>query len=85
MVTRTPSNFVLVVCAETSTAWFAFLCMYLSFEFQFALPRRCHSPLFSFHPFANIGCAVFKFHAMRFTTNKKAHHVAIDHAYIFQI
>jgi hypothetical protein len=35
MVRRTPSNFVLVVCAECSTALSVlFICMYLSFEFQ---------------------------------------------------
>src|SRR5712664_38783 len=37
MVRRTPSNLVLVVCAETSTALCVlFICVYLSFEFQFA-------------------------------------------------
>src|SRR6267143_2340377 len=36
MVRRTPSNLVLVVCTETSTALCVlFICTYLSFEFQF--------------------------------------------------
>src|ERR1700682_532086 len=36
MVRRTPSNLVLLVCAETSTALSVlFICTYLSFEFQF--------------------------------------------------
>jgi hypothetical protein len=38
---------------------------------------------FSFHPFANIWRAIFKPHAIRFTTHEKAHYLAIDHANLF--
>src|SRR5260370_36776221 len=46
MVRRSPSNLVLVVCAETSTALSVlFICMYLSFEFQFCFRIACdHEP-----------------------------------------
>jgi len=39
----------------------------------------------SFHPFTDIGRAVLKLYAMLFTTREKAHYVAINQAYIFQI
>jgi len=41
--------------------------------------------LFPFHPFTNIWSAIFKPHAIRFTTHKKAHYLAIDYANFFQI
>src|SRR6266404_1016000 len=43
------------------------------------------SIFFSLHPFTNIRSAVLKLHAIRFATHQEAHHVAIDHANIFQI
>src|SRR5260370_22846880 len=62
--------------------------MHLSFVFQSggtAGASGYHSILFSFHPFANVRRAVFKLHAIRFTTHKKAHYLAIDRANVFQI
>jgi hypothetical protein len=61
--------------------------MHLSFVFSPAerRARHYHSILFSFDPFANIRRAIFKLHAIRFTTHKKAHYLAIDHANVFQI
>jgi len=50
-----------------------------------SLPRRHHSILFSFHPFANIGSAIFKFRAIRFASHKEAHYFTIDHADVLQI
>ena len=47
--------------------------------------RHDHSIPFSFHPFANVWSAVFKFRAIRSTTHKEAHYFAIDHADVFQI
>jgi hypothetical protein len=43
------------------------------------------SILFSFHPFANIGSAILKLHAIGFATREKVHDVAIDQAHLFQI
>ena len=43
------------------------------------------SVFFFFHPFANIGSAILKLHALRFATYEKAHYIAMDYANAFQI
>jgi hypothetical protein len=43
------------------------------------------STFFSFHPFANIGWAIFKLDAVGFPTCEKAHNVAINDTNVFQI
>jgi len=43
------------------------------------------STFFSFHPFANIGSAVLKLHAIHFPTHEKGHYIAMDYANVFQI
>jgi hypothetical protein len=52
-------------------------------------PQQCHvavpSIFFSLHPFADIGSAILKLHAIRFATYEKAHYVAIDNGDVFQI
>ena len=50
--------------------------------------RQCHlslSILFSLNPFANIWSAVLKPHTIRFTTDEKAEHLAINQANVLQI
>jgi len=47
---------------------------------------RCRSSIFfSLHPFADIGSAILKLHAIRFATYEKEHYVTIDHGNVFQI
>jgi hypothetical protein len=52
-------------------------------------PQQCDlavpSIFFSLHPFADIGSAILKLHAIRFATYKKPHYVAIDYGNVFQI
>ena len=43
------------------------------------------SIFFSFHPFPNIGRAIFKLDAIRFAASKKAHNIAIYDANVLQI
>ena len=52
-------------------------------------PQQCHvagpSIFFSLYPFADIGSAILKLHAIRFATYEKEHYVTIDHGNVFQI
>jgi hypothetical protein len=43
------------------------------------------SLFFPFHPFANVGSAVFNLRALRFALRKESHYRAIDYADVFQI
>jgi hypothetical protein len=62
-----------------------FVCTFHKGVLSFGFRSMLHLILFSFHPFANIGSAILKLHALRFATREKVHYLAIDHANVFQI
>jgi hypothetical protein len=61
--------------------------MHLSFVFQSGGTAGASLPLnpFLFPSIREYRRAIFKLHAIRFTTHKKAHYLAIDYANVFQI